>query len=208
MDPNVIETNEAAQTAPKVKKSLDPRVQYYLRIIGTLFIITTIVAVLLSLVNMVTKPIIDDLAEQKRVAALSKVMPGAEFEPISQLPEGIDGLVAMTRATKDGSPAGCCIQITSNGFGGTLELMVGVDNNGAITGVDILSHAETLNTNRHGWLLEQYPGRSGEILVSKTAADATHIQAISGATVTSNGVTRGVNNALLAAQTYLKGGLS
>lgn len=207
MEEQVKEVLEAEQ--PKTaKKKLDPKLAYYVRIIGTLFIITATVAILLSLVNMVTKPIIDDLAEQKRVAALSKVMPGAEFEPVSQLPEGIDGLVSMTRATKDGSPAGCCVQITSNGFGGALELMVGVDNNGAITGVTILSHAETLNTNRHGWLLEQYPGRSGEILVSKTAADATHIQAISGATVTSNGVTRGVNNALLAAQAYLKGGLS
>lgn len=208
MDAQAVETQEVKETAPKVKKPLDPRVQYYLRIIGTLFVITAIVAVLLSLVNMVTKPIIDDLAEQKRVAALAKVMPDAEFEPVAQLPAGIDGLVAMTRATKDGAPAGCCVQITTNGFGGTLELMVGVDNNGAVTGVSILSHAETLNTDRHGWLLEQYPGRSGEILVSKSAADATHIQAISGATVTSNGVTRAVNNALKAAQVFQKGGLS
>lgn len=208
MDSKVIETNEAAQTAPKVKKPLDPRVQYYLRIIGTLFVITTIVAVLLSLVNMVTKPIIDDLAEQKRVAALSEVMPDAEFENVSQLPEGIDGLVAMTRATKDGAPKGYCVQVTTNGFGGTISLMVGVDENGAITGVSVLSHAETANTNRHGWLVSQYPGRSGEILVAGNQSDATHIQAISGATVTSNAVTRGVNNALRAVDACVKGGLS
>ncbi len=208
MDSPVIETQEAQETAAKVKKPLDPRVQYYLRIIGTLFVITAIVAVLLSLVNMVTRPMIDAHAEEKRVAALSKVMPDADFEPVTHLPEGIDGLVSITKATRNGSPAGCCVQITTNGFGGSLELMVGVDGNGAVTGVDILSHAETLNTNRHGWLLEQYPGHSGEILVSKTSADSSHIQAISGATVTSNGVTRGVNNALKAAEAYQKGGLS
>ena len=164
MDSPVIETQEAQETAAKVKKPLDPRVQYYLRIIGTLFVITAIVAVLLSLVNMVTRPMIDTHAEEKRVAALSKVMPDADFEPVTHLPEGIDGLVSITKATRNGSPAGCCVQITTNGFGGSLELMVGVDGNGAVTGVDILSHAETLNTNRHGWLLEQYPGHSGEIL--------------------------------------------
>lgn len=208
MDSPVIETQEAQETAAKVKKPLDPRVQYYLRIIGTLFVITAIVAVLLSLVNMVTRPMINTHAEEKRVAALSKVMPDADFEPVTHLPEGIDGLVSITKATRNGSPAGCCVQITTNGFGGSLELMVGVDGNGAVTGVDILSHAETLNTNRHGWLLEQYPGHSGKILVSKTSADSSHIQAISGATVTSNGVTRGVNNALKAAEAYQKGGLS
>lgn len=207
MEPQVIETQDAAPAA-KAKKPLDPRVQYYLRIVGTLFVITAIVAILLSLVNMVTKPIIDDLAEQKRIAALSQVMPDADFEPVSQLPEGIDGLVSITRATQNGASKGCCVQVTTNGFGGAMSLMVGVDVNGAITGVSILSHGETFNTNRHGWLVSQFPGHSGEVLVSKSQADATHIQAISGATVTSNAVTRGVNNALKAADAYMKGGLS
>lgn len=198
----------ASEQPQTVKKKLDPKVAYYVRIIGTLFVITAIVAVLLSLVNMVTKPIIDRLAEEKRVAALSEVMPDAEYQAISQLPEGIDGLVAMTQASRDGAVAGYCVQVTSNGFGGAMELMVGVDYTGAITGVNILSNAETLNTNRHGWLVEQYKGHSGEVLVSKTQADATHIQAISGATVTSNGVTRGVNTALRAVSAYLEGGVS
>lgn len=209
MEEKVKEVLTPGPAAPQgAKKKLDPKVAYYVRIIGTLFIITATVAILLSLVNMVTKPIIDDLAEQKRIAALSAVMPDAEFEPVSQLPEGIDGLVSITRATKDGAPKGCCVQVTTNGFGGAMSLMVGVDSNGAITGVSILSHGETFNTNRHGWLVSQFPGHSGEVLVSKSQADATHIQAISGATVTSNAVTKGVNTALKAAEAYQKGGLS
>lgn len=207
MDPQVIETQEAVSAA-KVKKPLPPCVQYYLRIIGTLFVITATVALLLSLVNMVTKPFIDAHAEEKRIAALSAVMPDADFEAVSYLPEGIDGLVSITRATKDGVPKGCCVQVTTNGFGGAMSLMVGVDADGAITGVSILSHGETFNTNRHGWLVSQFPGHSGQVEVSKSQADATHIQAISGATVTSNAVTRGVNNALKAAGAYMKGGLS
>lgn len=209
MEEQVKEILTPEQPTPQTaKKKLDPKVAYYVRIVGTLFVITAIVAVLLSLVNMVTKPLIDELAEKKRIAALSAVMPDAEYEAVSQLPEGIDGLVAITRATKDGTPAGCCVQVTSNGFGGAMSLMVGVDNNGAITGVSILSHGETFNTNRHGWLVSQFPGHSGEVLVSKSQADATHIQAISGATVTSNAVTKGVNTALKAAEAYQKGGNS
>lgn len=212
MDSKVIETNEAAQATPKVKKPLDPRVQYYLRIIGTLFVITTIVAVLLSLVNMVTKPIIDDLAEQKRAAALAEVMPGAVYEPVTQLPEGIDGLVAMTKATREGALGGYCVQVTTNGFGGAIEMMVGVDDHGAITGITFLSMSETAGVGSKAksepWFAEQYLDRSGQIAVSKVQADATHIQAISGATVTSNAVTRGVNNALLAVDAYQKGGIS
>ena len=202
------EEQAPTQATEQTAKKKNPNVNYYVRIIGTLFVITAIVAILLSLVNMVTKPIIDRLAEEKRAAALDQVMPDAEYQAITQLPEGIDGLVAMTQASRDGAVAGYCVQVTSNGFGGAMELMVGVDYTGAITGVNILSNAETLNTNRHGWLVEQYKGHSGEVLVSKTQADATHIQAISGATVTSNGVTRGVNTALQAVSAYLEGGVS
>lgn len=204
MDEQVKETQQTATHAPK---KLNPQVLYYVRIIGTLFVITAIVAVLLSLVNLLTKPTIDALAEEKRLAALAEVMPDAQYEAVTQLPTDVDGLIAMTRATQNGSAKGYCVQVSTNGFGGALELMVGVDENGAITGVSILSHSETLNTNRHGWLVSQYPGHAGEVLVSKSQADATHIQAISGATVTSNAVTKGVNNALKAVESYTKGGL-
>ena len=201
-----------AQTAEKSKKQLDPRVAYYLRIVGTLFVITTIVSVLLALVNMVTKPIIDELAEQKRLAALSEVMPDAQYEAVADLPVGVDGLVAMTHATRDGNSAGYCVQVTTNGFGGAIEMMVGVDENGAITGITFLSMSETAGVGSKAksepWFTEQYLDRSGQIAVSKVQADATHIQAISGATVTSNAVTKGVNNALLAVDAYQKGGIS
>ena len=200
-----------AQTAEKSKKQLDPRVAYYLRIVGTLFVITTIVSVLLALVNMVTKPIIDELAEQKRLAALSEVMPDAQYEAVADLPVGVDGLVAMTHATRDGNSAGYCVQVTTNGFGGAIEMMVGVDENGAITGITFLSMSETAGVGSKAksepWFTEQYLDRSGQIAVSKVQADATHIQAISGATVTSNAVTKGVNNALKAVESYTKGGL-
>lgn len=206
------ETAAPEAAAPKAKslfkKTLDPRLAYYLRIIGTLFAITAAVAVLLSLVNLLTKPFIDAHAEEKRIAALSAVMPDAQYETVTQLPDGIDGLLAMTRATQDGTLKGYCVQVTSNGFGGAMELMVGVDESGAITGVSILSHSETCKTDRHSWLVQQYPGRSGQVLVSRAPADDAHIQAISGATVTSNGVTQGVNAALQAVAAYTKGGNS
>lgn len=198
----------APKAKPALKKPLDPRVAYYLRIIGALFAITAAVAVLLSLVNLLTKPFIDAHAEEKRIAALSAVMPDAQYETVTQLPDGIDGLLALTRATQNGALKGYCVQVTSNGFGGAMELMVGVDENGAITGVSILSHSETCKTDRHSWLVAQYPGHSGEVLVSGAPADATHVQAISGATATSNAVTRGVNAALAAVEAYTKGGNS
>ncbi len=182
---------------------------YYVRIVGTLFLITTIVSVLLALVNMVTKPTIDRLAAEKKQAAMAQVMPDAEFLPIDNLPAGIDGLVEMQLAKSAEGIMGYCVQVTSNGFGGAIDMMVGVDSSGAVTGVSILSMSETAGLGaraKEAFFTDQYAGRTGEIGVSKTAADSQNIQAISGATITSKAVTLGVNNALKAVQAYGEGG--
>lgn len=182
---------------------------YYVRIIGTLFVITAIVSVLLALVNMVTKPTIDRLAAEKKQAAMEQVMPGAEFVPIDNLPQGIDGLVEMQLAKSAEGIQGYCVQVTTNGFGGAIDMMVGVDSSGAVTGVSILSMSETAGLGaraKESTFTDQYAGRTGEIGVSKTSADPQNIQAISGATITSKAVTLGVNNALAAVQAYSEGG--
>lgn len=39
--------------------------------------------------------------------------------------------------------AGTVVRLTTNGFGGAIDLMVGVDNENKVTGVAIISHSET-----------------------------------------------------------------
>lgn len=185
-----------------VKEKKPSQAVYYIRIIGTLFVITTVVALLLALVNRFTKPTIDRRAAEKKAAAMEQVMPDAEFAPVAQLPQ-VDGILEMQEAKSGQDVKGYCVQVETNGFGGAMELMVGVDKNGVVTGVTILSHAETLNTDKHGQLIERYVGSAGEVAIAK---DGGTIEAISGATVTSRAVTRGVNSALTAVQAYTQGG--
>lgn len=177
---------------------------YYVRIIGTLFVITAVVSVLLALVNMVTAPTIDALAAEKKQKAMELVMPDAQFSPLANLPEGAEGVTEMQLAKNGDTVLGYCVQVETNGFGGSLSLMVGVDANGTVTGVSILSHSETLNTDKHGELIAQYAGVSGQAALTK---DGGSISAISGATVTSKAVTRGVNSALAAVAAVTEGGI-
>lgn len=196
--------DEVVQTPKKSSGSA-----YYVRIVGTLFLITTIVSVLLALVNMVTKPTIDRLAAEKKQAAMEQVMPDAQFVPIDNPPENMDGLVEMQLARSGSDVKGYCVQVTTNGFGGAIDMMVGVDASGSVTGVSILSMSETAGLGaraKETAFTDQYAGRAGEIGVSKTADDDQNIQAISGATITSKAVTLGVNNALKAVQAYSEGG--
>lgn len=188
-----------------VKTKKPSQAGYYIRIIGTLFVITAVVSVILALVNMVTKPTIDALAAEKKQRAMETVMPGAQFTPVDALPEGVDGVTELQLAKSGDTVLGYCVQVETNGFGGAMSLMVGVDANGAVTGVSILSHAETLNTDKHGELLVQYAGVSGQAALTK---DGGSVSAISGATVTSKAVTRGVNTALAAVAATSEGGIT
>ncbi len=176
---------------------------YYIRIIGTLFAITAIVAVLLAGVNALTEGPIARHAEETKAQAIAQVMPGADgFETLAT-PDGMDDVVEVLLAQKGGQDMGYCVQTSTNGNDGAIELMVGIDQSGAVTSVSILSQKETMYTNKHGELIANFPGKSGSVALTQ---DGGSINAISGATITSRAVTKGVNSALAAANFYLEGG--
>lgn len=85
---------------------------------------------------------------------------------------------------------------SSKGYGGNVQIMIGVDLNLEITGIEILDQSETAglgaNCENRNWL-SQFVGRSGTLAVSKDGGD---IDAITAATITSRAVTSAVNKAL------------
>ena len=179
---------------------------YYVRIIGTLFAIAAAVAVLLALVNTLTKDTIAQHAAEKKASAMSDVMPGVESYDVLDTPQfentkDIKEILLAKNAA--GEVLGYCVQTGTNGNDGEIQLMVGIDVNGAITKVSILSQKETMYVNKHGELIARYAGASDSVALTQDGGD---IQAISGATITSRAVTKGVNSALLAVQAIVEGG--
>lgn len=181
-----------------------------LRWLKPAFILLVIAAasfLILTLVNTLTANTIARHAEEKQQAALASVMPGANVfsEMYSEDPtvDRISGAYAGTTFL------GYCVEVTSNGFGGTVHLMVGVDPNGSVTGVSILDHSETTNMGAKAAdsdFLGQYIGKSGSITVN---AGRNAIQGITGATTTSKAVTQAVNTALTSVLNYdAEGGMS
>ena len=163
--------------------------KYILRLTLTLFLITAVVAGLLGLVNYLTEDRIDELTRQKAEAAMQEVFPAGNYE---EIPAGEDGITAAYRA----DDAGYVVRVSVNGFGGAIDMMVGVDNAGTVTGVSIISHGETAslgaNCTREDFRA-QFVGASDTLAVSK---DGGSIDALTGATVTSRAVVSGVNLAL------------
>ena len=178
--------------------------KFVLKVAGTLTVISLVVAALLGVVNMVTKDQIAAINAEKTQQALAAVAPeGAEFTPVelsdavvaAAAPYGtVTGVYAM-------STGGYAVEIVTSGSQGSISMIVGVDGNNALTGVSVVNHSETggIGTkviNNDAGVLDQFVGMSGSgsLVVGKT------ITPISGATVTTKGVTAGANGALAVAE--------
>ena len=172
-------------------------VKFFLRLTITLLLITAVVAALLALVNDITEPRIREQAEEKTQQAIEAVLPGGG----EKLAEGeftnVDGIIANVYKGENGY----AVEVAPGGFDGAITMMVGIDNEGKILGISVISQTETAGlgaicaaTNAKGVAFrDQYIGLSGSVAVDK---DGGEINAISGATITSRAVCTGVNAAL------------
>lgn len=169
-------------------------VLYVLRITAILFVIASVVAAALAGVNQITKPIIErQNAEKTRVAISAVLAGGGESIPFSDE-------TGTVKAVYKGEN-GYAVQVAPQGFDGAIEMMVGIDLQGAVTRISVISQSETAGlgavcaaeTSAGEAFRAQFSGVSGSVAVAKDGGD---IDAITGATITSRAVTRGVNTAL------------
>ena len=191
------EQSKAPQAAaPKV--SLDPA--YIGRITGTLLAICAAVALLLGIVNYITKPIIDEAQAAKNAAAMAQVLQADEYVPLEgELPEHV---TALYSAVTGGETIGWAVQTTANGSQGPITMVVGVDTAGAVTGVSVIKHSETPNIGTKVVadqnVLDRFVGlthENGEVTIN---TGSNSVDGVSGATYSSRGVAAGVNAALSA----------
>ena len=166
-------------------------VKFVLRLALTLLAITSVVAVALAGVNMITAPAIAELNAKNTQAAIETVLPGGG-EEVTDFP-AVD-LVSKVYA----SETGYAVQVTPSGFDNTITMMVGVDKAGNVLGIDVISHTETAGlgavadagTPAGIAFREQFIGASGSVSVTK---DGGQMDAITGATITSRAICVGVN---------------
>lgn len=189
---------KSAETTKKKGFEMDWKQTIHLTL--SLLIITAIAAFVLALVNAVTEDTIYLRQEAARQEAMACVAPGADhFSALYSEDATIDRISAAYQGTQF---VGYCVEVSPNGFGGAISLMVGINEGGSITGVTILEHSETPGLGSKAEqpeFLDQYLGLSGTISVN---GSGNSISAITGATITSKAVTEGINTALQAVLNY------
>ncbi|MDR0764059.1 MAG: RnfABCDGE type electron transport complex subunit G [Synergistaceae bacterium] len=166
----------------------------------TLFIITVVTGLILGVVHDITLEPIRVTRENLKTVALRGVMPGADEFKTAQKAEDADPMIKdVQEALSGGKTIGYCVTVTPRGYAGTIELVAGITNNGQLAAVRILNHSETPGLGAKSVLPEFYEQfrDSDKVTVVKNAPEAPgEIQAISGATITSNAVAGGANAAL------------
>ena len=168
--------------------------KYVLRLAGTLLLITSVVAALLAGVNSITAPKIAELSAQKTQEAIEAVLPGGGEEVAFTDDTGLVTTVYQ-------GEAGYAVKVAPVGFDSAITMMVGVDSEGNVLGISVIDQSETAglgavcaaSTSAGEAFRGQFVGMSGEVTVSK---DGGQVDAITGATITSRAVCKGVSAAL------------
>ena len=186
--------------------------KFILKVAGTLTVISLITAFLLGLVNGVTKDKIAAIEAEKTRVAMSAVVPeGSEFTDALEL---TDDVVAAAKAqggtvtelygvTNGGAEAGYVAKVAASGSQGTITMMVGIDANKAITGISVVNSSETSGIGTK--VVENKPNAAGtpvlDQFIGMSGAGSLVVgTAVSGATVSTKGITMGANAALAAVE--------
>lgn len=202
---------------------MNDEIRSMLKDAGIIVAITLIAGLVLGGVYQLTK---EPIAEQKRLKkqkACQEVY--AEAASFAEA-EGFDTEAAASVLAEEypsqdidevmlaqdgaGNTLGYVLTVTTHeGYGGDIQFTMGITNEGTLNGISLLSIAETpgLGMRAEEVLKPQFGGKSaGKYEYTKTGAVAENqIDAISGATITTNAVVNGVNAGLFYFQNELGG---
>ena len=111
----------------------------------------------------------------------------------------IDDEENVYEGTTNGETQGYCVNVETAGYSTGLKLIVGFDNDLAVTGIKVIESSETPGLGANASkpeLSDSLKGKKAPIKVTKSGnAGENEFDALSGATRTSEGIERGINEA-------------
>lgn len=177
-----------AESDDEKKKSKESSPLYFFKIILVLTVICVGIALLLAVVNNMTKDIIAENAVREKQEAILAVFPsGDEVKPYEA--DGEEIFLVL----KNGEIIGYCVNATGNGYGGEVDMMIGLDAGGAVSGLKVISMSETPGVGskiQADSFLAHFIGFDHEIEIG------TDVDGISGASFSSKAVAQAVNHAV------------
>lgn len=164
-----------------------------------LMVITIVSGGVLGFIYGLTKPAIDKVEENKNIKAINEVLK-TDVAIATTEAKVIEDLTYNLAYDADGNFIGAAVKTYSmNGFGGKIELMVGMLQNGIINKVSVLSQAETpgLGANMvNDKFKGQFDGKDPQTFTLKVKKDGGDVDAITAATISSRAVSEAIQRAV------------
>ena len=162
------------------------------RLSTSLLIVALCCALTLSVIYYNTAPKIEQQKKIMLERSLNSVLSAHRYEKYE------NGTVYFEAYDKEGIVSGWCLALKGKGYGGDINLLVGVDSSKNITGVKVLEHMETpglgsqISEVKYGQteaaFLSQFKGKMLDDIKLIKGETKSNIQAITGATVSSRAV--------------------
>jgi len=168
-----------------------------------LFVIASIAGALLAVTEKITAPKIAQNKKALLEKARKEVLPQAvKFQQHTlKLEKDKKSLNYSSGWTKDGQKTGVVVNVYPKGYGGTIEMVVGIDNKGKVAGVKILSQKETpgLGTKLSDPVfMDPFKKliKEKESPVFMVKQDGGDVDAITAATISSRAFCKGIRDSL------------
>ncbi|MGD2117383.1 MAG: electron transport complex subunit RsxG [Chromatiales bacterium] len=186
--------------------SIRERIGYQALLLGGFSALATI---LLVSGNLATSDAIEQRHKEDLQASLSQVLPATYYDndllkqPL-QLKDDQGKALTIYRGTQDHQVSSMAWEIIGQGYAGDIRLLLGLNSNGEILGVRVLSHAETpglgdkIEVEKDDWILDFNGLSLGNPPVAewKVKKDGGRFDAFSGATITPRGVVGAIEQGL------------
>ncbi len=171
-----------------------------LKLALVLFLVCAVTAGILGGINELTKDRIAEINRLATIAAYSTVLKADGYDLVEADMSGFPTVDKISRATNG---AGHVVELTVSGAQGLITIAVGVAPDYTCTGISIIDHSETSGLGANAAaesdvgrnFRAQFVGADESVALSKFGGA---IDALSGATITSNAVTTAVATAIRA----------
>jgi electron transport complex protein RnfG len=178
----------------------------------TLFVVTVVASGSLAYTYSVTADRIEKMRLREQLNAVKDVCPEAEAAEVTKddglaekAAKKVEILKAVFKVEKDGKIVAYAMLTAPRGYGGPMSVMVGLTESGKVTGVKVLEHKETPGLGDKVVLGKDFLSQFSDKGPDDPVEVKEDIEAVSGATISSKGVTQGVR-AALDAYSALKAG--
>lgn len=171
----------------------------YIAPVVVLTLICVAVTFALAFIHGVTEPVIESRSKSDSERAMRKLIKDASGfkEYKGELLSSEDEQEEVTAVNISDNNKGSVVTVDTKSFGGTLTMMVGIDDNGEITGIVINSHSDTPGVGTKDMTAE-YLGQYRKLteIHDTNIKKDDQVDYISGASITGEAIHLGVDLAL------------